>query len=497
MKYEMKFRPSMIMALSAGALSLGLLAGCVDDEEGADITHETVHEALKMNARAVVDDLEASVVYLRDNVGFGVGEELTQVEQGLDEECDEFDEFEWCDEEDPIALEDGIDESVSELVDILQTQVLTEENIEEESDAKITYLMRGETTCEQEQDDYDECVEEFDAMQLRLVVSSPAEGDLDISVLIGPERFNPLDVELHQGFVAAQVDLGQIAQTVQYASDTIGEEEFEGLPETFEGRVRAELTHSSTELIATLSVLDKIKLGGNGWDFALEAAVPAAQLKIDAAADAIDVLVGFNALDFVIPVVDAYTEYDEETQTDIDRLHEYDFAGQIAGLTAQIAYQVDQQVVDIKNLGLGQSTSTLDVDGKRVVELDVNAEDNRQLNATITESEAGVEIAVEPTLDLELLLAFGQVQDVLEEFKQWTHDELLRINLGGADKPRILIADDEVEVLEGELNISSEGAGLNLSVEAGQCVFEDVENEEWDEEDYHPLQGFEAGVCGA
>lgn len=492
--------------LAAAVLSAGALIGCGDDGAGgATISHAKVERALDANARAAVDDLGQGIGYVRDNAGFGVSD-FTQIQQGLDEECDGEP---WCDEGESVALEESIAEQVDGLIELLKTQVLVQANIEAQSDTEITYLLKGDTMCEQDADDYADCVHNTDALQLRLVVTSPTENDLDFGVQVGPQRFRPLKVELHRGLIAGEVNLGELAKTIKFAGEVTGEP-LDEMPETLQGRARLELQHAPTRFVLTASVLDQIKIGGNGWNISLEPSAPAARLTVDSSSAAIDALLDLNALAFAIPVKETIYSWSPE-EGDSEEVKEYNLAGYLAGISAQFGYQLNQQVIEISNLGLGSTTSTLDVNDKRVLEVDLNADHGRKLNLSLKDGADGVELEVDPALDLKMVMKFGQVADVLNDVAHWAYDEVLRVRLDGAEKPRVQLNEGQIKVLAGQLHLSSSSQDIDLNASAGQCLLAPDEpsdeggiiiDGEWGEypepeEEKHPFADLEGGACAA
>ena len=173
----------------------------------------------------------------------------------------------------------------------------------------------------------------------------------------------------------------------------------------------------------------------------------------------------------------------------------------LAGLSGEAALEVrgdGAEVLTVRNLGLGDDTAVLDVEGAPVTTVDLNPLTGRSLDLVATSTEAGTEIEVVPGLDLGIGLFLANVADRIE-VPEWALEETLRIRLEGAAAPRIrLPAIDEalaeervaVELLDGTLVLESDALG-ELRVEEGMCLWERPAAE-----GEHPFAGLAADTCG-
>src|SRR5690606_6212974 len=95
------------------------------------------------------------------------------------------------------------------------------------------------TTIEGELDP--ECVEDTNQAQPRLRVTSPSEGNVDVTVLLTSERYAPMVFELHKDRLAVTVDLDQLAASIEALGGDL-----ESL-ESLEGKAQLELVKNGAK----------------------------------------------------------------------------------------------------------------------------------------------------------------------------------------------------------------------------------------------------------
>jgi hypothetical protein len=134
----------------------------------------------------------------------------------------------------------------------------------------------------------------------------------------------------------------------------------------------------------------------------------------------------------------------------------------LGGLTVNASFQGNTLSLD--NISLGTKTTTVSVGGQQAVAIDLNANDGRTLNATITADPAtGLEtLAVSPRLDLTESIDHALLGDDQPVYDV-TH-VLLDGSLRGSD------ASSQVEVVTGTFAITTSPAQYGFSATAGQCV---------------------------
>ncbi|HEU0034454.1 MAG TPA: hypothetical protein VFQ53_27715 [Kofleriaceae bacterium] len=142
---------------------------------------------------------------------------------------------------------------------------------------------------------------------------------------------------------------------------------------------------------------------------------------------------------------------------------ERDYDLDLPGISAVAMYSVGQPL-QLTNLGLGDRTTTMSIDGQRAVAIDLNPDAGRAFGATITGDPAtGSEtIAVAPKLDLHVALDHAVLQDEPPVY------DVTQILLDGS--LRSSDASDQIEVLSGTFAIATNPAQYGFSATAGQCV---------------------------
>jgi hypothetical protein len=135
----------------------------------------------------------------------------------------------------------------------------------------------------------------------------------------------------------------------------------------------------------------------------------------------------------------------------------------LAGATATAAF-VDGQPLELKHVGLGNRTTTLSVNGVRAVAIDLNAQDGRAFDATVShDAGSGTDtLEVTPKLDLQVTVdreVLGGTPPVYDVTRV-----LLDGSLRGSD------AGDQVEVLTGSFSVTTDPANYGFAATAGQCV---------------------------
>ena len=117
---------------------------------------------------------------------------------------------------------DGVDVETIEahrIADLLRTHVLTPENIESEEPLSIEYRLEARRFCDQallgrepdrDDNERDDCRLVLARVPVRVRMTQPAEGDIDLQLLVGATRHAALTIELHQTELGLRADLGEL-----------------------------------------------------------------------------------------------------------------------------------------------------------------------------------------------------------------------------------------------------------------------------------------------
>lgn len=135
----------------------------------------------------------------------------------------------------------------------------------------------------------------------------------------------------------------------------------------------------------------------------------------------------------------------------------------LAGATA-IASFAGGQPLELSHVSLGNRTTTVSVNGVRAVAIDLNAQDGRAFDVTVSHDPAtGTDtLEVTPKLDLQLTVDHTVLGDTRPVY------DVKRVVLDGS--LRSGDAGDQVEVLAGSFSITTDPASYGFAATAGQCV---------------------------
>lgn len=134
----------------------------------------------------------------------------------------------------------------------------------------------------------------------------------------------------------------------------------------------------------------------------------------------------------------------------------------LAGASFTASFSPGQPLA-ITDISLGDRTAKISYDGKLAKTIDVNAQNGRAFNATITgDANGGTTIAVSPKLDLQLFVDHAAAGD----FDVPTYD-VTRLQLEGSIHGNA--TSDQIAVT-GAFSIATNPASYGFSATTGQCV---------------------------
>lgn len=447
------------MAMTLTLLLVGTMA-CGEDETD----HETARQAISSNAKTVSTNVVGSISFLDQSalisraLGSATGGGCAGESSGAD-----FDTG-TCESDSLEIDEAAMEQSVDELTRVLEARVFTRANVESESGQSVTYRLKGRVVCAEGNEVDRECADLVDRAQVRLVVTAPDE-DVRMDIHIGPDRAHPLTLELRPDLVAVTIHLEGIKGAVEHLAFLEGETP--ELPDRMSGSIRLALQADSSQRASlTLSVLKAIDVANDDWRFALGASEPTLEVVADAGARTLEATSDIGSFDARFPFTD--DRYDSQTGDLIETTHRVDLS--LGGSSASALLSVDDDKFTVTNIGLGDKTSTLSIDGSQVLAIDLNANDGRRFDATVSAlSDDQFEVQLSPIFDLVVDLDFIDAPDTFE-VDDWMLDEVLHIVAQGASGATLRLGSDDVEVVEGQLSISLDNAGITHDVATGQCL---------------------------
>ncbi len=454
-------------------LSAGLLA-CGDDVDHASV-EQAVYDGTDSAVDAVIDSLvllETSAMYEDASSGECWGE-------GPDGESH-------CDSATPSA--EDLEVQYGELRDELGERFFNSDNIEDSSSGSLTYLLHGDVVCQEEdffdEAGYDYCVEDIDALEIRLHAELVDDDAVAIELWLGPDEIHPLTFTFGPQQLNLALVLDGLEPAANFVAETYGEE-FEGFAETLEGEVEFGYFADGDLRQFALSVHEDVVIevdDGEYFSLETEGVGQVFSFGVDVVEE---VLVGSTNLG------EFSMTFEEWSSTAPGGSNE--FFVQLAGLSSDVLFEPGSERIEWSDVGLGGGPATIAIDGEEVLHIDFNSGLGGLLNAVLQEEdEDTLKFSVDPGLELEIGTFFHRVTDTYDDFDDWMLDEVLTIALSGDDNPAVLIHDYSVEVLRGVLELDSASTDQGASVEAGMCLVEEFEGSG---QMYHPFEELEEAQC--
>lgn len=520
--------------LIIAALGFSLTAAaCGPGGEGAEpqpVTQASASQALTANAGGMAASLEANLKFLDDSQLFmsAMGEVSSSGGSTCSTTIIDGEEFTDCEDsggEDPSIADLEIKSGADALIEQLNKVIFVEGNVEQAESLKVTYLLKGDVVCpamELEGDDLTECKDMLTKIEVRLAVTSPAQGDVRVDVLIGPDQANPVSFEVFRSSLAAELDFDGVKAAGDHIAKQLGEDAPK-MPTTIEGRVRVALKKSGTSgMKGELGILRAIKIDDDEQNMhvALGVANPAVSVTVDAAAKTLISQVSMGVIDVEGLVTESFGDEPTPTPAEGDtggqdttggEETKYTVKARVAGLTGKATLKADTDAFTLEGLGWGSEAGTLLINGKKVFEALLNPSAGHKFGLTVKPSEQGAEIQVTPQLDLSMLLKFGQLDAALLDkldIDSWMKDDSITVQLASGTTLR---AAEGLEVTSGSVTIRSTAADVNVMASAGMCLLpgegSSSETCTFDEQlgtdictdtsegPDHPLAGLSAGAC--
>ena len=206
-------------------------------------------------------------------------------------------------EEDLEEARQEIRESAANLVRQLRERILIEDNLESSTATSATYRLGADVLCDGDDDAVppaapgadssdaegsfdvaveveDDCAEQVGRLQPRLVLTSPREGDIDVTLQLGAGRREPLALELYRESLGVRVDLNQgVALARDLGEDLDSLLELEGVLEW--QLVRNAARDYSIEFNVLEALSAEIQADGDTLTTSLAASSPAWNVRIN------------------------------------------------------------------------------------------------------------------------------------------------------------------------------------------------------------------------
>jgi hypothetical protein len=394
---------------------------------------------------------------------------------------------------------DDMSESIDSLMKTLREKIFTKDNLESESDGSATYLLGPKTLCSSSETtsssspgasgggsssapapapepalDQD-CVDQVNRLQIRLRLSSPSEGNVDVALLLTSEKRNPATLELYSNHVGVVVNLGEIKSTL----DALGEDTGSLISLVgkldFQLRRNAELDYSFVS-----SVLEDVKVGvevnpGETVHYGVGRSVPTFELRLDGNARKVTGTIDVGAVTVDGPLNAFRDTFDPEEYDTLGNpvprpVYQGALAGLLAGIEGGVTLDGSSDTLTLNHLGLGDQTSTLKVDQDTIAALDVNPAAGRHFDLALEDQGSGTLLTFDPTLDVTLLLKFAPLASQIADIAPALLDNAIHVWFEGQN-PSIQSGNDELRIVSGTLHYTDAyDPSHDLTAAAGSCL---------------------------
>ena len=297
-----------------------------------------------------------------------------------------------------------------------------------------------------------QCAEQLAKADLRIRVARDGDA-LIFAIQVDANHDEPLIFTLTRHSLAITVDLDGMQRAIVALAAVFGED----LPNIdLAGRVTAKLEVLGAAKVRASTTIDR--------DLSIKAAKTGASLDgpdalvlTSAKAEAFSVTLDGNARSGAFAVglgatIVKLPEYTNSKRLELD----------LPGATLNAAF-TPGQALSLSHIGLGNRTTTISINGARAETIDLNPDNGRAFNATVSRDTTGNEtIAVTPKLDLQLSIDHAVLGDTPPVYD--VTRVLVDGSLRGSD------ASNQVEVVTGSFGITTNPAGHGFTANAGQCV---------------------------
>jgi hypothetical protein len=411
-------------------------------------------------------------------------------------------EPECYEESSEVEVDTDLTEIANEIANWLDENVFVDGQLESEGDS-LVYLLNPATFCAfdgEDDGDNQECIDILTKIPIRVQLTSYNEGDLDIDILVGEAKLDPIDIRLYANLLGVAVDLAATKAVAQLYFDTFGEEgEAPEFPSTFSGVLSLSLERTGEaafELTYEVEKAIQVGLTVEDDEFNISLGKSTVTMTADAAAKTIAMAANIGALDVTFPYqafINAMWDEGEEeygegsTEGPDDKPVEpqpYDdimeaevpsvsgtSALHIAGFTGSATFSAESDYLAITGLGLGNGLSTFKRNSDTLLSIDLN--DGGTFDLDVSVDGEDVIVTVVPKFDLAVMLALAIIAEDLEELPGFLADDTFTVTLDGAAAPTLRMRDEieAIQVVEGQLTLASlTYPDDTVTVATGQCL---------------------------
>lgn len=408
-------------------------------------------------------------------------------------ECDPLD-VDCVDGQNNGDIEVDLGKFVDDADEFLTEQLLVPAQLESGSETEVVYRLHPQTFCKSQSTSND-CVKFLTAVPVRVHLTSPAVGSLNVSIRYGEGKAQAATIALSDGHVDATLlldaassgscggaALGCLGSAVKSAVSIFGGSDDAAKFELTQASGQVKLSFSKispTQASALVQVTQALSAGFkyDGEAYAASLAPSTVSAAVNSGAKSIDVSVQVGAAEASVPyrvLAEPYApcvqmgEWDECVQRKKLSLGGSIIA-KVAGFSATSTIVRGQQQASIANLGFGGGPTTISLDNKLLVSADWNTKGGGVVTTTLgylTEKDFGVAVLSGLSVQGELAL-MALAADV--EWDEWLRDESLSGTFDGDAKPAVRFRSNTMQVLSGKMSITSDADGAVWNATASTC----------------------------
>jgi hypothetical protein len=403
-----------------------------------------------------------------------------------------------------IDLQQSADHTADQAAD----KIFNEANIESSEPTKVVLRLKPEELCKTGKAPPEpaldpNCVDALTKVPIRLAITSYAENDVDVALLIGDERANPITLYLHHDEIAIEIDLAGAKSAV---SDLLAatHRATTDLPRVMLGKIKLAIhKNGDNDFTASVAIESAVSIAGTSssegdYDLEIAEANPATSVRLDGNARAITVETSWNAISLALPF-DLIADHPRTCTSGTTNCTEAPrvlvpgtFKVSLAGLTGKTVVTPSDDAIRVTGVGLGPDALRVTLDDNPLLTFDLNANDGRKLDLVLSGANDDVTMKLTPKLDARADFAFKNANGKLSGIDPWMLDETIQAILDGAPEPTLFFkggSSSFVKVLAGTFTLSSRAEGKTVTATEGMCLVDSMS------QDQDPVAQISAATC--
>ncbi|MFY0527545.1 hypothetical protein ACN28I_31860 [Archangium gephyra] len=370
----------------------------------------------------------------------------------------------------PGAPDEATSQAQAALVEkYLRERIFIEANVEETQGSSTTFRITGEDLCSDGSTPAaPACVTAVDKYELRIRATNKGNAGLELELLFGANRTEPLSLSFSDVRVGMIVDLGGVKDTVKQLSPETE------LPRVMVGRVELALTSKGPRDVEfQTSILDALSVEwdttAGGYAFSTAKASPLSEMKVwqKDGANWARVALKLGTTEIRTPYQGAKAEFSGQQ-----------YVASLSGLSYAMEAQEGSEALTLAHIGLGEAQSYLALGGHKLTTVDLNALSGRHFDLHIAKGTDGrAVLSVRPELDLSVFTNMEPVYEYAEgeePIADFTKNFQLRLSGGDAPSVRPVPANTStgfpggLQVVSGELSVAVNDS--RVTVPATKCL---------------------------